>query len=254
MNKRHKAVLALSLAVAGMALWNGAGISQAVGIILVGGSLAWFIGSQFVVASATFVWRHRIWTAIIAAVGIGILYGWIRYDAHQTEKRQAIYECEERNNFAANSPVECEKDPSVTVRADQPVGSALPPGAILLPGETPIPPTDPWAPVPLKKQPPSKRGKTIMERNTCDDLVVYDREQYGGGNQLVIDRLATGDTVQLLGHVTVGEEDIVRTPNGQRGFVNSGCLETIPATKSDSEDEDHKQWCSKHPLDDSCKF
>jgi hypothetical protein len=79
MNRRH-------VAVAGLALLNDATISQVLGIILVGGSLAWLIGSQFVLAGAMFVWRHRVRAAIIAAAGVGALYGWIRYEDRQTER------------------------------------------------------------------------------------------------------------------------------------------------------------------------
>ena len=79
----------------------------------------------------------------------------------------------------------------------------------------------------------------------------------------MVDQLTKGDTVELLGHVTVGDEDIVKTPRGQRGFVSGTCLEALPVAKNDSEEhkpvakndfEEHKQWCSKHPLDDSCSF
>ncbi len=89
LNRRHKTVLALSLAIGGLALLSGVKVSEALGIILVGASLAWFIGSQLVLAGTMFVWRHRIWSAIIAIVGIGAVYGWIRYDAYRTEQREA---------------------------------------------------------------------------------------------------------------------------------------------------------------------
>src|SRR5580704_10967192 len=89
MNNRHKTVLGLSLAIAGLALLNGAKLPEGLGIILVGGSLAWLIGSQFVLAGAMFVWRHRIWSATIAVLWVGAVYGWIRYDAYQTGKRNA---------------------------------------------------------------------------------------------------------------------------------------------------------------------
>lgn len=89
MNRRHKATLALSLAIAGLALLNGAKISEALGIILVGASLAWLIGSQLVLTGTRFVWRHRVWSAIVALLGVGAVYGWVRYDAHRTEKSEA---------------------------------------------------------------------------------------------------------------------------------------------------------------------
>jgi hypothetical protein len=89
MNRRHKTVLALSLAIAGLALLNGAKVSEALGTVLVGASLSWLIGSHLVLAGATFLWKHRVWSAIVAILGIGVVYGWIRYDAHRTEKSEA---------------------------------------------------------------------------------------------------------------------------------------------------------------------
>ena len=64
---------------------------------------------------------------------------------------------------------------------------APPPGFVPLnPGETLGPPTpDPFAAIAHKAAPPAKRGKAILERNTCDDLVVYDRDKYAGGDPLV---------------------------------------------------------------------
>ena len=89
MNTRHKTILSLSLAVAGFGLLNGATISEALGIILLGASLAWLIGSHFVLAGAMFVWSHRILFAIIAVFGVGAIYGWFRYDAYRTAKQDA---------------------------------------------------------------------------------------------------------------------------------------------------------------------
>lgn len=205
MNRRHKTVLALSFAVAGLALWNDARISQALGIILVGGSVAWLVGSQFVLAGAVFVWRHRVPSAIIVAAGVGALYGWIRYEDGQTER------------VASEAPPQ-------TLTADTPtqLASETPPQTLTL--DTPTQP-----PAAHRTQPAAKRGKAVLKRNTCDGLVVYDREEYGGGDPLVIDQLAMGAAVQVLGHVTVSDEDIIKTPTGQRGFVRPGCLEAIPA-------------------------
>jgi hypothetical protein len=239
MNGRHKTVLALSLAVAGLALLNGAEILQALGIVLVGGSLAWLIGSHFVLDCATFVWRHRILSAIIAAAGVGALYGWIRYEDHKTEKYQAISDCEIRNSLAPNSSVECDKDPSVTLQPTVSLGNQ-PPAVSASASEQPtsreildqIAAENSAARRPAR---PARRGKAILKRNTCDDLAVYDRDEYAGGNQLVIDQLTTGAAVQVLGHVTVSDEDIIRTPNGQRGFVRPGCLEDVPVTKNSQE-------------------
>jgi hypothetical protein len=242
MNRRHKTVLAVSLAVAGLALLNGATISQVLGIILVGGSLAWLIGSQFVLTGAMFVWRHRIWAAIIAAAGVGALYGWIRYEDRQTER------------VVSETPTPASGiDLSAGTVSGTPsnVGTAIPMPAGAVSGDAaPVPTGDVFdqpahqstaLTTAIPAPPPgyvlegdrntparrARRGKAILKRNTCDDLVVYDRDEYAGGNQLVIDQLAEGAMVQLLGHVTVGDEDIIKTPNGQRGFVRPGCLEAI---------------------------
>jgi hypothetical protein len=124
MNRRHKTVLALSLAVAGLALLSGAKVSEALGIILVGASSAWLIGSQFVLAGARLVWRHRIWSSLIAALMVAGVYGWIRFEADQTAKQEAAYQakmkpvldCESRNAQFSNADTECEKDPSVALQ------------------------------------------------------------------------------------------------------------------------------------------
>lgn len=123
MNRRHKAVLALSLAIAGFALLNGAKLSEGLGIILIGASVAWLVGSQFVLAGAKIVWRRRILFASITVVGIAGVYGWIKYDAYQTEKQQAAYQakmkpqldCENRNAQFVNAATECEKNSNVTL-------------------------------------------------------------------------------------------------------------------------------------------
>jgi hypothetical protein len=124
MNRRHKTVLALSLAVAGLGLLGGEKLSEALGIILVGASLAWLIGSQFVLVGAQFVWKHRIWLVIIITLGSGAVYGWIRYAAYQAEKQDAeykakmkpIWDCEGRNSQFSDVETQCEKDPSVTLQ------------------------------------------------------------------------------------------------------------------------------------------
>ncbi len=131
MNKRHKVVLALSLAVAGFDLLNGAKLSEACGIILLGASLAWLVGSQVAFAGVKFLWRHRIGTALmITLIAMGV-FGWIRYDTYQTEKRNAVYQaqikpvldCEDRNAQFSNADTACEKDPNVIL---QPVPTPQP--------------------------------------------------------------------------------------------------------------------------------
>jgi hypothetical protein len=230
MNRRHKTVLALSLAAAGLALWDDARISQALGIILLGGSLAWLIGSQVVLTCATFVWRHRVRAAIIAAAGVGALYGWIRYEDRQTER------------VVSETPTPA---PGIDLSAGMVSGTPSNAGIAVptLAGAVPATSRDildqvaAGTAIPTHKtQPPAKRGKAILRRNTCDDLVVYDRDKYAGGDPLVIDQLATGAAVQVLGHVTVSDEDIIKTPNGRRGLVRPGCLEAVPVTKNSPEE------------------
>jgi hypothetical protein len=89
MNTRHKTILALSLAVAGFALLHGAKISEALGIILLGASLAWLIGSHFVLGDAMFVWSHRIRFADYCPIRGG---GHIRLDQiRRLPNREARY-------------------------------------------------------------------------------------------------------------------------------------------------------------------
>jgi hypothetical protein len=61
---------------------------------------------------------------IVALLGVASLYGWFKYDAYRTEKRQSaenaayqakmrpIQDCEARNSKFSNAEEECEKDPS----------------------------------------------------------------------------------------------------------------------------------------------
>ncbi len=57
---------------------------------------------------------------------------------------------------------------------------------------------------------------------TCDEIV-YDRDQYAAGDPEAITSVHTGDTVQYLGHVTVGDWEIIRV-RGRKGYV-SGCVD-----------------------------
>jgi ribosomal protein L35AE/L33A len=57
---------------------------------------------------------------------------------------------------------------------------------------------------------------------TCD-TIVWDRDEYGDGDPLAIAIVHKGDTVPYVGHVTVGDQDIIRV-HGRRGYVR-GCVE-----------------------------
>jgi hypothetical protein len=56
---------------------------------------------------------------------------------------------------------------------------------------------------------------------TCD-VVVYDRDMFAGGDPEAIASLHSGDTVQYVGHVTVGDQEIIRI-HGRKGYVD-GCV------------------------------
>ena len=205
MNRRHKTVLALSLAVAGLALLNGAKLTEGLGIILLGASIAWLIGAKFVLAGATFIWRHRVWSAIIIVLGVGAVYGWIRYDAHETEKRAAAYQakmkpvwdCESRNSQFSNADAECEKDPTVTLH----------------PMTQPVTPSSTYSPPPARSS--SRHVKTL--NNT--DLTTA---EYG---TLTCGHIPTGETAVLL--IEDGPYVKIRTADGQVGWASGSNFEVV---------------------------
>lgn len=77
------------------------------------------------------LWRKAVkitvWLCIVAAIGLGCLFSWLKYDAYRTEKRQeaedAAYEakmkpirdCEARNAQFSNAEEACQKDPRVVL-------------------------------------------------------------------------------------------------------------------------------------------
>jgi hypothetical protein len=134
-------------------------------------------------------------------------------------------------------------------------GGSLPPGYTLDPkGKvTPIPqppagfvPTDPYAsiatpvsPAPTELPPGAivgphfdmSKAKPILKPKkepgleatiTCD-VVVYDRDKFGFGDSEAIASLHTGDTIKYIGHVTVGDQEIIRV-HGRKGYVD-GCVD-----------------------------
>jgi hypothetical protein len=77
---------------------------------------------------------------------------------------------------------------------------------------------------PLKTEPKPRKGKPagIEATITCDNIV-WDRDKYGEGDPLAITNVHKGDVVQYVGHVTVGDEDIIRV-HGRKGYVD-GCVD-----------------------------
>jgi hypothetical protein len=214
MNRRHKAVLALSLAVAGLALLNGAKTSEALGILLIGASLAWLIGSQFVLTGAKYVWRHRIWTAIIIIVGAGAVYGWTRYHAYKIEKREAAYQakmkpiwdCLSRNSRFTNADAECEKDPSVTLQ-ELPVPAGLS--------------DEPPLPEGATRTPPSLAAKAPKHVKALSETTLTTTE-YGS---LTCGHIRAGETAVLL--VDGGLQVKIKTAGGQVGWAFSSNFEMV---------------------------
>lgn len=76
----------------------------------------------------------------------------------------------------------------------------------------------------LKSEPkPRNETPTGLEATVSCDVVAYDRDKYGDGDPIAIATLHQGDTVPYVGHVTVGDEDIIRV-HGRRGYVD-GCVD-----------------------------
>jgi hypothetical protein len=92
-----------------------------------------------------------------------------------------------------------------------------PPAILLNPGETLGP---------VVAQPAQTQPRRTLKANVTCDVIVYDREKFGSGDPEAIDALRKGDTVEYVGHVTVGDQDIIRV-NGRKGYVD-GCIEVEP--------------------------
>ena len=194
MNKRHKTILALSLAVAGVALLNGANISEAVGIILLGASLAWLIGSHFVLASAIFVWSRRIRFAIIVVFGVGAIYGWIRYDIYRAAKRGAV---------ARSVDIDPQPPPTPPGFYDTPPSIPPPPA-----GATDMPPAM------AAHTPTPKRVKALNDARLTTT-------EYGS---LTCGHIRAGETAVLL--IDDGGLNVkIKTADGQIGWASSSNFE-----------------------------
>lgn len=163
---------------------------------------------------------------ILALLGAGGYFAYDQYTTWQQKKaddkaaathRQAVKDCVNRfPNADIFDQAACEKDPTVL---------PIPPGAtyVLRPGETLGPPTKP--PRFTIEAPTTSKVRVIEATVTCD-TVVYDRDKFGAGDPQAIDTLRKDDTVEYVGHVTVGDQDIIRV-HGRKGYVD-GCVEVKP--------------------------
>ena len=70
---------------------------------------------------------------------------------------------------------------------------------------------------------PGREARDGVEATITCDAIVWDRDEYGDGDPLAIAIVHKGDTVPYVGHVTVGDQDIVRV-HGRKGYVR-GCVE-----------------------------
>lgn len=70
---------------------------------------------------------------------------------------------------------------------------------------------------------PKKQTHVGLEATITCDVVVYDRDMYASGDPEAIASVHKGDTVQYIGHVTVGDQEIIRV-HGRKGYV-SGCVD-----------------------------
>ena len=69
----------------------------------------------------------------------------------------------------------------------------------------------------------TKEARVGLEATITCDVVVYDRDMYASGDPQAIASVHKGDTVQYIGHVTVGDQEIIRV-HGRKGYV-SGCVD-----------------------------
>jgi hypothetical protein len=77
---------------------------------------------------------------------------------------------------------------------------------------------------PLTSEPRiAKKTYTGLQATITCDVVAFDRDKYGEGDPRAIANLRQGDTVPYVGHVTVGDQDIVQI-HGRRGYVD-GCVD-----------------------------
>jgi hypothetical protein len=220
LNKRHKAVFALSLATAGIALLQDATMSAALGIILIGVAAAWLVGSQFVLTTAAFTWRHRLWSIAIIVVGISCVYGWSRYDAYRIRKQhleadawnskmRPIWDCETRNRRFSNAESECTKDPTIVLEAIVPPAS-----------EVKITPDTFMAKNSLIRSTPHAPTRYVKSLNSAELTTT----EYGS---LTCGHIQKGEVAILL--ADDGLQVRIKSPEGQTGWASAANFEV--ATK-----------------------
>jgi hypothetical protein len=130
----------------------------------------------------------------------------------------------------------CQSYPDLGSSAPPPgvVPDSLPPGYMLdLAGKVaPIPPDaaigSPMDVAPMNSSPrfvakARKETHVGLEAAITCDVIVYDRDKFAGGDPEAIASAHTGDTVQYIGHVTVGDQEIIRV-HGRKGYVD-GCVD-----------------------------
>ena len=175
------------------------------------------------------LWTGAV-TIILGLLGLGGYFAYDRYTTWQQQKagekaaaahKQAVKDCVARfPNADVFDQAACDEDPT------------------RVPGQSKFDPNAPYSSVPPQVKwdkpsattprftitPPAK-VRVIQATVTCD-TVVYDRDKFGAGDPQAIDTLHKGDTVEYVGHVTVGDQDIIRV-HGRRGYVD-GCVEVRP--------------------------
>jgi hypothetical protein len=170
-----------------------------------------------------------LWTGAVAVVVVGGVIAYGRYTTWQEQKAtgklaalhtQAVKDCLARFPEAdIFDQVACDENPARvppwSVVSVEPTPQA---GHFILPS-----PRADKQTVAAAVQTP---GTPIINATVTCDVLAFDRDKYGSGDPQAIASLHTGDTVQYVGHVTVGDQDIIMV-QGRKGYVN-GCVEVKP--------------------------
>jgi hypothetical protein len=204
------------------------------------------------------LWTGAI-TVAVALLAVGVYFGYDRYSTWQADraakKQKAAIEIGVQNcmlRLRTPMPAKgttpdffpeayfknltaCQAYPDLDIPAPPPgfVPDSLPTGYMLdLEGKiAPIPPGveigSPKDAPPIDLSPglaPKSKKETHvgLEATITCDVIVYDRDMFAVGDPIAIDDLHAGDTVQYVGHVTVGDQEIIRV-HGRKGYV-SGCV------------------------------
>ncbi len=156
------------------------------------------------------LWRKAakiaVWILIFVSIGCGCLYGWYKYDEHQTEKRQEaenaanetkmkpIRDCAARNAQFSNAEEECEKDPSIVLHSNEDVQPAAP-----------------------EKRTRDTRPARLVKASNDVDLKTTEL------GSLVCGHMKAGEVATLLNSSDYGVK--VRTTDGQVGWAWAGYFE-----------------------------